>query len=231
MASAAATTVAAMKATKLWVPIAVAMLLFAACGGDTETADDEGTDTTPPVQLEGLPEDLVEDPGTLPAPEDCANATDATATVEISNTSADEATDTPATGEVTIEITEVAELPASFEDPFISGETLTAQGRFIGYREEVTSAASAEFQPSAFFDDWRLTDGERSWPTADYTGPHQTSVSGSWAETRGDEQPATMIASGFSQTTWAVFDVPVDAEPTGIAFALDDGQECLASEL
>jgi len=132
-------------------------------------------------------------------------------------------------GTVTVRVLGRADPPSTFEDPFIQQPTV-AQGKFVGVRYSLANDTNAEVQPSTqVSDSLRLTDGERSWAVADYSGAHQTGVSGAWAETQGDEQPETMVGAGFEQTTWAVFDVPADARPTGLALSFESGgQECLA---
>lgn len=134
----------------------------------------------------------------------------------------------PISGTFAIEVHQVVEVPATFDDPFIPGELARAQGRFIGYRVTVTNNATTEFQLSQVAD-WLLTDGQRSWPTADYSSANQLSVSSSWSVTQGDEQLAAYVAPGFAVTSWLVFDVPADATPTALMLPLTDGQTCIAS--
>lgn len=129
-------------------------------------------------------------------------------------------------GDITVDLLAARELPTSFHDGFVD-ETITAQGKFIGVQVRVTNDADQEIQPSSLFDDWRLTDGRASWETADYTAGHQGGVSAAWADSQGDEQPATQIQAGFDGTTWAVFDIPTDAAQRAISVINDDKQTCL----
>jgi hypothetical protein len=130
-------------------------------------------------------------------------------------------------GPVTVELLQTRELPRSFHDNFVD-ETVTADGKFVGIQVEVTNDSSVETQPSSLYDNWRLTDGNASWETADYNGSHDTGVSGAYADSQGDDQPETQIAAGFDGTTWAVFDIPADADPSAISIANDSDQTCLA---
>ncbi len=131
-------------------------------------------------------------------------------------------------GEVTVTVLSAQEVPPGFDDPFFLGETVTPQGKFFGVRYALTNDASAEVQPDAVFaSSARLSDGERSWETADYNGVHN-GVSGAWATTQGDEQPETWTGAGFEQTSWAVFDLPADAEPTALHWELEGDVVCFA---
>jgi hypothetical protein len=128
---------------------------------------------------------------------------------------------------VAVRLLQTRALPNSFHDSFVD-ETVTADGKFVGVQIKVTNDSSTEVQPSSMFDSWRLTDGDASWETADYSGSHQGGVSGAYADSQGDDQPETDIAAGFDGTTWAVFDIPADADPSAISVARESKQTCLA---
>jgi hypothetical protein len=129
-------------------------------------------------------------------------------------------------GSVTVQLLKTRALPHSFQDNFVD-ETVTADGKFVGVQLKVTNRSSAEIQPSSMFDSWRLTDGDASWETADYSGSHQGGVSGAYSDSQGDDQPETEVAAGFDGTTWAVFDIPLDADPSAIAVSSTPDQTCL----
>jgi hypothetical protein len=130
-------------------------------------------------------------------------------------------------GQVTVELRQTRELPSSFQDDFVD-EVITADGKFVGVQVKITNDSSVETQPSSLYENWRLTDGKASWEVADYNGSHDTGVSGAYADSQGDDQPETQIAAGFDGTTWAVFDVPTDANPTAISVVNESDQTCLA---
>lgn len=185
-----------------------ALLLIAACGqSDERTILVGGFDQSDPTE--------------------CADAGDTTVTVDAARL--DQLMGQPSlNGTVTIRMLAREDPPGSFEDPFLQQPTI-AEGKFVAYRYSLSNNTNAEVQPDTHVNDsLRLTDGSRSWPFADYSGSHQTGVSSAWAEIQGDEQTATMVGAGFNQATWVVFDIPTDAEPTGLALGLDSGeQECI----
>ena len=134
---------------------------------------------------------------------------------------------TTLTGTVSITMLQRADLPKSFLDTFVN-QTVTAEGKFIGIRYAVKNGANTKMQPSSINESLFLTDGKQSWDVADYTGPNPHGVSGAWSVSRGDAQPETYIGAGFDGTTWAVFDVPTTAMPTGIALRVQRTNElCL----
>jgi hypothetical protein len=183
---------------------AAALLLLAGCSGGTTGLGSDAQDAT-----------------------ECANATGMSATIDADQL--DQLAGHPQlSGDVTITILAREDPPKTFQDPF-TGQTIDAEGMFVGYRYRLGNDTNAELQPATQINEsLRLTDGDRSWSTADYTGAHPQDVSSSWADTQGDEQTATFVGAGFEQTTWAVFDVPTEAKPNGVALELRADQTCLA---
>ncbi len=131
-------------------------------------------------------------------------------------------------GDVTVVIVEAGFIPSSFDDPFGMSGQLTAVGRFFAVRYTIHNDASSELQPSTqVAGDWRLTDGEKSWPLPDFlTEPGW--ASGAWSVGQGDMQPEEWVGAGFERTTWAVFDIPEGVEPVAVAWQLPGGRQiCL----
>jgi hypothetical protein len=99
---------------------------------------------------------------------ECAATTNSTVTVEGSQLD-QLAGHPPLSGQVTISVLAREDLQQSLTDPF-KGVEIEAQGAFIGYRYSVSLETNAELQPATQINDQlRLTDGNSSWPTADYT--------------------------------------------------------------
>lgn len=131
----------------------------------------------------------------------------------------------------TVEISAVSSelIQQPFEDPY-GPEMIDPQGQFVGIRLEFKNNLDSSFQPSSVvLDNMQVTDGTQSWSIADYNGVHDMDApSWAWSENQGDESGATEVGAGFTLFTWALFDVPTDANPTAIAYQSEGRQYCLA---
>lgn len=135
----------------------------------------------------------------------------------------------PYTGTLAVTVLSAQNISEPFEDPFISGTVVPPQGRFVAVRFKISNELNAGVQPSTVvFDNLQLTDGTKSWPVADYNGVHTDAPSWGWSVNHGDEQGATEVGAGFDEFTWALFDIPDGATPTGLAFQTSARQLCLA---
>ncbi len=201
---------------------AVLLVGGVSCGGDSsETQEDSTGASTPATDASGATD-----------PISCASdEAETSVTVDGAQLLPQELGDTPSgprNGSLTVEAIDVARLPDSFYVPSVD-LTVTADNPLVGVRYEVTNDLTTEVMPMTEFAlSWRLTDGEQSWPIADYTGDF-LEVSDDWSEVSGDADSEDLVGAGLQGISWAVFEVPEDSNPAAVAWPLAAGtQACLA---
>ena len=126
------------------------------------------------------------------------------------------------TGELVLEILSVEELPSVVTDPY-DGQSYEAKGKFVGVRYRLTNNANVEVQPvTQIGRHLKITNGEQSW--ADSDSLRFGSVADTWADEKGDSHGAEMVGPGFSIVTWTVFDMPPQAEFSGLSVQSETGK-------
>ena len=128
-------------------------------------------------------------------------------------------------GKIDVEILRYEDIPDVISDSYFEDESFQARGNFVGVRYRLSNDLEEEIQLSSqFTESLRITDGEKSWGVADYNDDHFGAPGWEWSETNGDVGGATYVGAGFSEVTWAVYDIPVGVEPRAVGFERADGR-------
>jgi hypothetical protein len=181
----------------------ISLTLFTACGNERTSVDLFGG--------QGKQEDSAK----------CANSGEA-----VTNIAAEDMQrmmgDPEYTGELVLEILSVEELPSVITDPY-DGQFYEAKGKFVGVRYRLTNNANVEVQPvTQIGSHLEITNGEQGWSDSDSL--RFGSVADTWADENGDSHGAEMVGPGFSIETWTVFDMPPQAEFSGLSVQSETGK-------
>ena len=114
-------------------------------------------------------------------------------------------------GEYIITLIEKQEFNSPIESSF-GFEDVTARGKFIGIKYEIQNNTDDQIQPGFHFNDLIVaTDGNRKWHS-DYNATSEISF------IMDGLSFADYLGAGFVDSTWVVFDIPVDAEIVGLVY-------------